>query len=59
MNYLIEFKYERVRGQTLTSKVYAKTEGEADLIVEDHLGDETRPRVVSWKIYKLLREGVA
>ena len=56
---MIEFKYEQVRGQTLTSKVYAETEGEADLIVEDHLGDETRPRVVSWRIYKLLREGVA
>lgn len=59
MSYLIEFKYKQVGGQTLTSKAYAETEGEADLIVEDHLGDETRPRIVSWRIYKLLREGVA
>lgn len=57
MTYLIEFKYEATQGQVMTSRVYSRTELNAEKVIKKHLDDHRTPRVIEWRLYELLREG--
>ena len=56
MNYHIKFTYEGDYGRS-ESYVYTKTRKEADEIVEKHLQDRSKPKLVKWRLYQLIDEG--
>lgn len=58
MKYLVEFKYEVVGGQQMTSWVRSKALDHADEVIKKHLEDKTKPRVIKWRLWKLQKEGV-
>lgn len=57
MKYCIEFKFEAVRNQYITSRVYAKTIEDARKAIQDHIDDITSPRMEKWRLYQLIDEG--
>lgn len=58
MNYHIHFTYKGDYGRS-ESYAYAKTKEDADQIIEKHLLDKSKPKLVKWRLYKLVSEGDA
>lgn len=56
--WLIEFRYESSEGQRLTSRIYANSRKEAEDHIKRKKEDESKPRVISYRLYELKEEEI-
>lgn len=55
MKYHIKFTYESKYGRS-DGYVYAETKEDAERIIKDHEQDESKPKLVKWRLYELIEE---
>lgn len=56
--WLIEFRYESRNGQRMTSRIYANSRKEAEDHIKRKKEDESKPRVISYRLYELKEEEI-